>query len=106
MSVTVQAINFYQKFISPLLGSNCRFYPSCSEYSKWLFDNTNIIDATLKSTVRILRCNQFFVGGIDYPKVKFKPKNLIFGKKIDIIYWFIPCEGCQDIYYLVKTLKD
>ncbi len=100
----VKSIKFYQKFISPLLGNNCRFYPSCSEYSKWLFENSDIISATYKTTTRILRCNQLFDGGIDYPKIKFKPKNIIYGKKIEIKYFILPYK--KDIYYLVKRLKD
>ena len=100
----VKSIKFYQTFISPLLGNNCRFYPSCSEYSKWLFENSNIISATYKTTTRILRCNQLFDGGIDYPKIKFKPKKIIYGKKIEIKYFIIPYK--KDIYYLVKRLKD
>ncbi len=100
----VKSIKFYQTFISPLLGNNCRFYPSCSEYSKWLFENSDIISATYKTTTRILRCNQLFDGGIDYPKIKFKPKKIIYGKKIEIKYFIIPYK--KDIYYLVKRLKD
>ena len=104
MSIATKTINFYQKYISPLTGSNCRFYPTCSEYAKWVFENQNIIVATYKTTTRILRCNQLFDGGIDYPKIKFKPKNIIYGEKIDIKYYIIPYK--KDIYYLVKTLKD
>ena len=104
MSISTKTIEFYQKFISPLTGSNCRFYPTCSEYAKWLFENSDIISATFKTTTRILRCNQLFSGGIDYPKIKFKPKKIIYGKKMDIIYYIIPYK--KDIYYLVKTLKD
>ena len=104
MFIATKTIEFYQKFISPLLGNNCRFYPTCSEYAKWLFDNEDIIKATYKSTFRILRCNQLFNGGIDYPKIKFKPKNIIYGKKIKINYFLVPYK--KDIYYLVKRLKD
>jgi len=104
MSIAAKSINFYQKFISPVFGNNCRFYPTCSEYAKWLFDNQNIIEATLKTTTRILRCNQFFEGGIDYPKVKLKNLHYKYGNKIEIKYFFIPYK--EDIYYLVKTLKD
>jgi putative membrane protein insertion efficiency factor len=101
MSFAVKAINLYQKYISPLTGSNCRFYPTCSEYSKWLFDNSDVITATFKTTTRILRCNQLFKGGIDYPKIKFKPKKIEY-KKIDIKYWIVPYK--KDIYYIIKGL--
>jgi len=104
MSITVKAIDVYQKYISPLTGSNCRFYPTCSEYSKWLFQNDNVLSASFKTTTRILRCNQLFEGGIDYPKIKFKAKNVIYGEIVNIKYWIIPYKG--DIYYLIKALKD
>ncbi|MGL4226361.1 MAG: membrane protein insertion efficiency factor YidD, partial [Rickettsia sp.] len=32
--VLLLIIRFYQYFISPLLGNNCRFHPTCSEYAK------------------------------------------------------------------------
>ena len=104
MSFATKTIDIYQKYISPLTGSNCRFYPTCSEYSKWLFQNSDVISATIKSTARILRCNQLFKGGIDYPKIKFKPKNVIYGKKIEVEFWIVPFK--KDIYYLIKSLKD
>jgi len=104
MFIANKTINIYQKYISPLSGSNCRFYPTCSEYAKWIFENDNLIFATLKTATRILRCNQLFDGGIDYPKIKFKPNKLFYGKKIEIKYFIIPYK--KDIYYLVKTLKD
>jgi len=104
MSIAIKIIEFYQKFISPLFGSNCRYYPTCSEYSKWVFQNQNVFIAFLKTILRILRCNQLFAGGIDYPKIKFKPKKVSYGKKVDILYFLIPYK--KDIYFLVKRLKD
>ena len=101
MSVALKIIDGYQKYISPLTGNNCRFYPTCSEYSKWLFVNTNILTATFKTIMRILRCNQLFNGGIDYPKIKFIPKNIIY-KKIDVQYWLVPYK--KDEYYIIKAL--
>ena len=89
MSRAVKILDIYQNYISPLTGSNCRFYPTCSEYAKWLFENDNPFVATIKTIARILRCNQFFEGGIDYPKIEFKPKNIVYGKKIEIKY-FMP----------------
>ena len=103
MSIANKTINIYQKYISPLSGSNCRFYPTCSEYAKWIFENDNLIFATLKTATRILRCNQLFDGGIDYPKIKFIPKNIVY-KKIDINYWLVPYK--KDIYYIIKALKE
>lgn len=58
-------IKFYQYAISPLLGSNCRFYPSCSSYAIEAFEKLPIHKAILRTTWRILRCNPWSAGGVD-----------------------------------------
>lgn len=63
----LKAIRFYQKFISPSLGKNCRFYPSCSEYSYLAFKKYGILVGALKSFRRILKCHPWHRGGIDFP---------------------------------------
>lgn len=59
-------INFYQKHISKLFGTKCRFYPTCSEYTKQAIDKYGIIKGIFKGFKRILKCNPFHDGGIDY----------------------------------------
>ncbi len=59
-------INFYQKHISKLFGAKCRFYPTCSEYTKQAIDKYGIIKGIFKGFKRILKCNPFHDGGIDY----------------------------------------
>jgi len=61
------AIRFYQRFISPFLPSSCRFYPSCSEYSRMAFEKYTFGKALLKTVGRILRCHPFHPGGVDMP---------------------------------------
>ncbi len=58
-------INIYKKNISLLLPASCRFYPSCSEYSKQAFEKYNFIKAFLLSVYRVLRCNPWNKGGYD-----------------------------------------
>ena len=60
-------IDFYRYFISPFLGQNCRFYPSCSEYSKQCYDNFSFFKASVMTLKRILRCHPYSKGGVDYP---------------------------------------
>ncbi|HIP03192.1 MAG TPA: membrane protein insertion efficiency factor YidD [Campylobacterales bacterium] len=100
-------LGIYQKFFTLLGFGSCRFYPTCSEYAKWQFQKNNIFKAFWFSTLRILRCNQLFIGGIDYPIVK---KNLNCNKvctyndnknSFIVEFWLVPKEG--DKYYLVKT---
>ncbi|MDX1957060.1 MAG: membrane protein insertion efficiency factor YidD [Leptospiraceae bacterium] len=63
--IPVLLIQFYQKFISPFLPPSCRFYPSCSEYSKQAFLQHGIFYGTYLTVHRILRCNPHFEGGFD-----------------------------------------
>lgn len=58
-------ISFYQLVISPFLGSNCRFHPSCSAYSKECFQLFPFYKAMWYSSLRILRCHPFHKGGFD-----------------------------------------
>ena len=67
-------INIYQKLISPILGSNCRFIPTCSQYTKECFKNYGIVKAFLLSGKRILACHPFSKGGY-YPVLKDKDKQ-------------------------------
>jgi putative membrane protein insertion efficiency factor len=84
-----------------MLGNNCRYYPSCSEYAKIEFENDNILRAFFKSALRILTCNQLFKGGIDYPVVykKIDPKFII--KKPEIKYWLIQKD--KNKYIVIKA---
>ena len=58
-------IKKYQKYISPLFGKNCRFYPSCSEYAKQAIEKYGAIKGCFIGLKRILRCNPFSKGGYD-----------------------------------------
>jgi putative membrane protein insertion efficiency factor len=59
-------ISIYQKFFTLLGYGSCRYYPTCSQYTKQQFTYNSLIPAFFKSSKRILTCNQLFIGGIDY----------------------------------------
>jgi len=63
----ILTIKFYQKFISPYLGKNCRFYPSCSDYCIGSIKKYGIFKGLFFGFKRILRCNPLLKGGIDLP---------------------------------------
>lgn len=65
--VAILLIKFYQKFISKyiLRGKNCRFYPTCSEYSLQAYKKYRFFKGTYLTIWRILRCNPFNEGGYD-----------------------------------------
>ena len=62
----------YQRFISPLLGNNCRFHPSCSQYSIMAINEYGIIKGIWLTFRRITRCHPLNPGGFDPipPKTK------------------------------------
>jgi uncharacterized protein len=59
------AIRFYQKFISPLLPSSCRFYPTCSHYTYEAIQIHGVFRGTWMGMRRISRCHPFNPGGYD-----------------------------------------
>ncbi len=58
-------IKFYQIFISPLTGRNCRYYPTCSAYAFEAVAKHGSIRGTALAVKRILRCHPFHAGGYD-----------------------------------------
>ena len=61
-------IEIYRKYISGLKRyPTCRFYPSCSEYAVLAIEKYGVIRGLVKAFWRILRCNPFSKGGVDYP---------------------------------------
>ncbi|HLB55920.1 MAG TPA: membrane protein insertion efficiency factor YidD [Coxiellaceae bacterium] len=64
--ICIKMIRVYQKCISPFLGNHCRFYPSCSQYAHDAFSSQPFFKAIYLTVKRILRCNPFCKGGMDY----------------------------------------
>lgn len=61
-------INGYQKHISIALESkniHCKYYPSCSQYTKEAIQKYGVGKGLYKGMGRILRCNPFSKGGYD-----------------------------------------
>ncbi len=68
-NIEILLIKIYQKCISPFLGDHrCIFYPTCSEYTKQAVDKYGIIKGNILGIIRILKCNPFSHGGVDYLK--------------------------------------
>ena len=61
-------IDFYQKYLSFLLGKNCRFEPTCSQYAKESIEVHGALIGGYYSLVRILKCGPWSAGGIDEVK--------------------------------------
>ncbi len=66
--IFVNFINLYQKYISKFisfLGFRCKYYPSCSEYTKQAINKYGLIKGFFLGVKRILKCNPFSKGGYD-----------------------------------------
>ena len=66
--ILVSLIRGYQLCISPRLGKHCKYYPTCSEYTRQAVDKYGIIKCSLLGIIRILKCNPFSKGGVDLLK--------------------------------------
>jgi hypothetical protein len=63
--VLVWLIKFYRVAISPLLGSNCRFTPSCSAYAQTALQRHGTIKGSWLAIKRVSRCHPWHAGGSD-----------------------------------------
>ena len=63
--ILIYLIKKYQKYISPMLGNNCKYYPTCSEYTKQAIEKYGAFKGSIIGAKRILRCNPFSKGGYD-----------------------------------------
>ncbi len=61
----IYLIKFYRLFISPILGSNCRHSPTCSEYGLIALKKYGVFKGIYLTTKRIIKCNSLFKGGYD-----------------------------------------
>ena len=62
-------IKFYQKWISPMFAPRCKYYPSCSSYAVTAIENYGLKGIAM-SLWRLVRCNPWSHGGVDYVQVK------------------------------------
>jgi uncharacterized protein len=69
-------IRIYQVFISPLLGQKCKYHPSCSSYAVGAIMNNGLFGIFLAGW-RLLRCNPWSNGGVDYPPKTTKFSNFL-----------------------------
>ena len=72
-SLLVALIRLYQRWLSPLLGENCRFYPSCSQYAIQAIRLHGVVKGSIYALLRVLRCQPFCQGGYDPVPVPHDP---------------------------------
>lgn len=63
--VFASAVRLYQLALSPLLGQRCRFYPSCSEYTRDALLRHGVRKGLMLGIVRLCKCHPWHPGGVD-----------------------------------------
>jgi len=61
----LSVVYVYQKFVSPVTPKTCRFYPTCSEYTRQAIEKYGPLKGGLLGLKRIARCHPFNPGGYD-----------------------------------------
>ncbi|MCC7327540.1 MAG: membrane protein insertion efficiency factor YidD [Burkholderiales bacterium] len=64
-TVFLALIRGYQYLLRPLLGNNCRFYPSCSDYALQAIERHGAIRGLWLAVKRVARCHPYHPGGFD-----------------------------------------
>ena len=66
--IMIELIKLYKKFISPIFqyrGVHCKYYPTCSEYTKQAIEKYGPVKGSFIGLKRIIKCNPFSKGGYD-----------------------------------------
>jgi putative membrane protein insertion efficiency factor len=66
--VLISMIQWYKDMISPFMGPNCRFYPTCSSYGIESLREHGPVKGLVLTAWRIMRCNPFGGKGYDPPQ--------------------------------------
>ena len=63
--ILIFLIRCYQKYLSPLKGTRCPYFPTCSQYGLEAVQKYGAVKGSILAAWRILRCNPFSKGGYD-----------------------------------------
>ena len=64
-AVALALIRLYQRTLSPLLGTHCRFHPTCSAYTAEAISKHGVFKGGYLGLRRLLRCHPLHAGGFD-----------------------------------------
>ena len=75
IKILIKLIQIYKILISPFLGYNCRYLPTCSDYSIEALKKFGFIKGITLILKRILKCHPWGGGGFDPIKKQIKVKK-------------------------------
>lgn len=64
-TVLILLVRAYQVCLSPFLGQNCRFYPSCSHYAVEAIGRHGALKGGMLAARRLCKCHPWHPGGVD-----------------------------------------
>ena len=64
-SLLLGLLRLYQYALRPMLGANCRFYPSCSDYAREAIERHGAVRGVWLAARRLGRCHPYHAGGYD-----------------------------------------
>ncbi|HCX32287.1 MAG TPA: membrane protein insertion efficiency factor YidD [Rhodocyclaceae bacterium] len=64
-SLLLAVVRAYRYAVSPMLGSNCRFFPSCSDYAVEALEKHGAMKGLWLTIRRVARCHPWHPGGHD-----------------------------------------
>ena len=64
-SLAIKSIHGYRYLLSPWIGNQCRFYPTCSHYAEDAINSYGLAKGGYLTLRRLLKCHPWHKGGID-----------------------------------------
>jgi putative membrane protein insertion efficiency factor len=65
-ALAIAPIRLYQRFVSPLIPRRCKYHPTCSAYAVDAVREFGVMRGFVLAGWRLLRCNPWSHGGVDY----------------------------------------
>ncbi|MCH9692110.1 MAG: membrane protein insertion efficiency factor YidD [Gammaproteobacteria bacterium] len=64
--LAIKLIHGYRYLLSPWLGNQCRFYPSCSHYAEEALKTHGLLKGGYLTGLRLIKCHPWHPGGFDH----------------------------------------
>ncbi len=73
--IAIKLIHIYRYLLSPWIGNQCRFYPTCSHYTEEAIETHGFLKGCYLGLRRLLKCHPWHSGGVDLVPEKLGSKN-------------------------------